>query len=273
VTSLVRIDTGGWRAGLENLLRKENRAFWGTRQWWGHVLLWLALWNGLLAVTLWLMPTMAAPFAEGERPLISLEQNVAGFFSLAAMFVAVGVVVAAHGAILDEHRTGTLELLLSKPVSRTAVVLSKLVALSGGLLMTIVVVQGAVAYLQISLAAGAWWDVGAFAAALAVTGLYLLFFLVLTLTLSVFTSQRGVVFGLPLLLVLGAQFIVGALPALAYVTPYGLLIGQAAPDSGPLALALVFGSPVTSWSPAIGTVAGCVGLAVAAVWRLGREDL
>jgi hypothetical protein len=32
-TKLQRVGLSGWRTGLANLLRKENRAWWASRRW------------------------------------------------------------------------------------------------------------------------------------------------------------------------------------------------------------------------------------------------
>ncbi len=45
---LQAVNESGWRRGLANLLRNENRMWWGTHKWLVHLLLWLVLLNGLI---------------------------------------------------------------------------------------------------------------------------------------------------------------------------------------------------------------------------------
>jgi hypothetical protein len=41
-------DESGWRRGFANLLRKEFSLWWRTRKWGIHLLIWLALINGMV---------------------------------------------------------------------------------------------------------------------------------------------------------------------------------------------------------------------------------
>ncbi|HEU5088799.1 MAG TPA: hypothetical protein VFT99_15195, partial [Roseiflexaceae bacterium] len=47
-TGLQAVNERGWRRGFANLLRNENRMWWGTRKWLVHLLLWLVVLNGLI---------------------------------------------------------------------------------------------------------------------------------------------------------------------------------------------------------------------------------
>src|SRR5512135_2116426 len=42
----------GWRAGFNNLFRKENRDWWGTRSWLVQAIIWAAILIGILATVL-----------------------------------------------------------------------------------------------------------------------------------------------------------------------------------------------------------------------------
>ena len=48
-TELQRVELSGWRTGLANLLRKENRAWWASRRWLVQSVLWTVVVNGLVA--------------------------------------------------------------------------------------------------------------------------------------------------------------------------------------------------------------------------------
>src|SRR6266540_6206826 len=47
-TALQPVTEHGWRRGFTNLLRNENRQWWGTRKGLVHLLLWLTVLNGLI---------------------------------------------------------------------------------------------------------------------------------------------------------------------------------------------------------------------------------
>jgi hypothetical protein len=46
--ALQAVREAGWRRGFANLLRNENRLWWGTCKWLIHLLLWLIVLNGLI---------------------------------------------------------------------------------------------------------------------------------------------------------------------------------------------------------------------------------
>ncbi len=64
----------------------------------------------------------------------------------AGLFPAVGVVIIMQGVVVGEKKSGTAAWVLSKPVTRPAFILSKVIANSLGVLVTMVVLPGIVAY-------------------------------------------------------------------------------------------------------------------------------
>ncbi len=75
-------------------------------------------------------------------------------FKLGGMALAIGAIVLVQDAIIGERQLGVTEWLLSKPVSRPAYVLSKLLAHGLGVLVILVGLQGALGYGLLSLAVG-----------------------------------------------------------------------------------------------------------------------
>jgi len=63
------------------------------------------------------------------------------------MALPIVAIIIAQDAIIGERQSGTAAWVLSKPVSRPAFILSKLVAGAIGLLVTGIVIQGVVAYI------------------------------------------------------------------------------------------------------------------------------
>ncbi len=267
----------GWRMGFANLFRKENSESWHTRRWWRQAIIWLAIVNGILAGVLWSSPTVttnvtsdnAQAQAETELEQPRDVQGLQVFFIVGGMAAAIGATVTAQGAILDEKKSGTLAWVLSKPVSRTAFFLSKWIA-SGIVVLTIMVaLQGAVAFIQISAAKQALLPILPFAAGLLLMGLYILFFLTLTLMLSVVFDSRGAILGIPLLLNLGYQF----LTSLGFVDilPYRLIFPTGQGDQA-LATMLINQQPLPTILPIVATVAWIVLFVVVALWRIERIE-
>jgi ABC-2 type transport system permease protein len=95
------------------------------------------------ATSVWLWPSVRDTLANFEIPP-AIEAILGGeinfgtpegylsgrYFSWTDLLVIVFVIIAGTGAIAGEEGTGTMDLLLAQPVSRTAVVLEKLLALS-----------------------------------------------------------------------------------------------------------------------------------------------
>jgi len=256
----------GWTLGLRTLLRKENRAWWGTRRWWTQALIWLLGINGLVAFVIFGLPLMVIRI-EGQLPdeFDPLIVGIQTFFQLGTLGMAVGTVVLAQGTVQDEIQSGTAAWVLSKPVSRVAFVLSKLIAHAAGILVLLVSLQGLVAYGLLSLKVGAFLPVGPFAVAVLGLALHTLFYLALTLLLGVLFESRGAVLGGSLGCLLGGSILAGLIPPVAAVPPLsmsGLLPAIAAGQVPSMMLAMVSMVVMAALSVV------CVGLAIATFERI-----
>ena len=80
------------------------------------------------------------------------------------MFPAIAVIIIMKDTLVGEKQSGTAAWVLSKPVSRPAFILSKLAANSIGVLATIVILPGVVAFIlyrlrgRLSAADGPDWE-------------------------------------------------------------------------------------------------------------------
>ena len=198
----------GWLQGYANLLKKENRSWWKTRFWIVQTIIWLLIVNGLLAMILFVAPRAEANQAAGQAAAQAGQQDPAEppldmmaltlLFTMGALAPAVGVVIKGQEAVIHEKQTGTAAWVLSKPASRPAFLLSKLTANALGILVTMVVIQGAVAYLQIAIATGTRFPILPFMGGMGLVYLTLLFYLALTLMLGTLFNARGAVIGIPM---------------------------------------------------------------------------
>lgn len=157
---------------------------------------------------------------EAVLPAPTVEFAVAELVDNLAQFGLILALLVPMAAVVGEKSAGTAALTLSKPVSRGAFLLAKLLAL----LTTFAV------GLSLSVAAGyaytgmlfRWLPIGGFAVLAGMLLLYLLFYASLTLLASTLMRSQlaaaGLAFGLALLL-----GIVGTIPALGAYLPSALL--------------------------------------------------
>ncbi|HET7089694.1 MAG TPA: ABC transporter permease subunit [Anaerolineae bacterium] len=248
----------GWRSGFANLLSKENGAWWRTRRWLVQTIIWVAILNGILATIL---------FAEGVADPPS--EGASLFMILSLAVLPMGVIIIAQEAIIDEKRSGTAAWVLSKPVSRAAFILSKLIAHGLGLLVTGVVIPGTIAFILLSAAGGSIAP-GDFVAALGIAFLNVLFYLTLTLMLGTLFDGRGAVIGIPMAFLFSYQIFVGLAPWLADITPWGFLVGAGSPVTPIAQVAL--GQGALPLAPILATALWCVLFMSVALWRFAREE-
>jgi ABC-2 type transport system permease protein len=261
------VPEGGSLQGFRNLAAKEHGSWWKTRTWLMQVLIWGAIVNGLLAIILWVAPAQNRQEMSGAELLrVALELA----FTIGAMAPAVGIVIIGQDAIIEEKQTGTAAWLLSKPISRSAFILAKFSAHALGALVTMVLIQGALAYAQITLATHQSIPVLPWLGGMGLIFVTLMFYLALTLMLGTFFDSRGPVIGIPMLLIFGYQLFLGIAPFLAKVLPYALTVSLGSTPS--MAVQLVNGQPITDWMPLLFTVAWTIVFAAVAVWRFQREE-
>jgi ABC-2 type transport system permease protein len=217
---LQRVELSGWRTGLANLLGKENRAWWASRRWLVQSVVWAVIVNGLLAGMLWGLPLLVK--WTGGLGVDSLSIGVDALFKMGPLALAVGAVVLVHDAIIGERQLGVTEWLLSKPVSRPAYVLSKLLAHGLGVMVILVGLQGAIAYGLLSLAAGEPFPLPPYLLGMAGLAVHTLFYLALTLMVGVLTTNRISLLGASLgVLLIG--FLAGPfLGTFVMLTPWAL---------------------------------------------------
>jgi ABC-2 type transport system permease protein len=253
--------THGWRRGLGNLLENGLAAWWKTRMWWVQCLIWLGLMGFMLGAILFGAPD-APPSGE-----------VAVLYSIfAGLFPAVGVIIIMQGAVVGEKRDGTAAWILSKPATRPAFVLAKVVADGLGVLAIMVVLPGCLAYALEAIATQSPWHPLAFLAALGVVYLFDFFFLSLTTMLGAFFSHRGPVIGIALGLLFLQQQLIGLLPFLRYLLPWNLVIpiGQQVDAVVPC---LLTGSGNYSYILILAVALESLLFIAIAVWRFNREEL
>jgi ABC-2 type transport system permease protein len=207
------VNERGWRRGMGGMLRSEFSRWWQTRMWWVQCLIWVGLIGFMLSAVLFSTPD--APPSEEVAVLYAI---------FAGLFPAVGVVIIMQGVVVGEKKEGTAAWVLSKPVTRPAFMMSKVIANSLGVLATMVILPGSIAYILNAAVTGTPWNLPGFLAALGVIFLSHFFFLSLTLMLGTLFSSRGPVIGIALGLLFLQQNLIGWQPFLGDVLPWKLVI-------------------------------------------------
>ncbi len=250
----------GWRRGLGNLMDAGFAAWWSTDLWWVQTLLWTGIINVILAGLLW----GAQAFEPQEAPAL--------FAVFGGLFPPIAVTIIMQDAVVGEKLSGTAAWVLSKPVSRTAFILSKLIPSAVGAVATMTLLPAAAAYVQFSLAGAAPRPL-AYLLGLGVLAANLLYFLSLTVLLGVLANNRAVVIGVPLALAFGQQYLLGMIPALRYVLPWTLVLPPPGAEglSGAIAASIMAGQPLPSLIPLYVVLASIVLFSGIAVWRFQHQ--
>jgi ABC-2 type transport system permease protein len=248
-----------WLEGFTNLAANENGRWWKTRRWLVQVLIWLVIVNGLMALIVASTPSM--------KP----DDVLAGFLKLWGLVLPIGVVILGQDAIIQEKQSGTAAWILSKPASNSAFILSKIAANAFGILITVVMVQGVVGYLQIWFSTGKAYSVLPFIGALGLVFLSLLFYLTLTIMLGTLFNSRGAVISIPLVLIFSVQILKFS-SGLAQIMPWNLTTSLG-PGNPSLGLVLVRGLPLPSLASLFATVLWCLLFTGIALWKFNQEEL
>jgi ABC-2 type transport system permease protein len=190
------------------------------------------------------------------------------FTVMAGIFGTIGAIIAMQGTIIDEKKSGTAAWIMSKPASRPAFILAKLVANALALFIIVLVVQGAGVYLQLAQN-GSPLSLAAFIGGMALLGLNQLFYLTLTLMLGTLFNDRGPVIGIPILVLFSPMFILGYVGDAAYLLPWLLVPSGSAPG---LAVEVMRSQPLSTITPIVATIVWIVVFVGVALWRFGRDE-
>jgi ABC-2 type transport system permease protein len=265
---LMQLEQGaGWSRGMRNLLRGELNSWFKTRTWWTQILIWTASIN-----LIFLMVALSVTRAEGDGEGLGMDAIM--IFSIFMGLVGpIGVSIIMQNEVVGEKRSGTAAWVLSKPVSRSAFILSKLIGNTLGITVTMVLVQGLIAYLIEGLVVGEWLPVGGFLAGLGVLLANILFYLTLTLMLGTIFDHGAPVIGIPLAFLFSQNFLSSIYPGLVKLLPWTLAIPLNNSTEVPLAVALMTGEPLPSLVPLYATLAASVVFVMVGLWVFQKQEL
>lgn len=212
-----------WKLGYKNLLRRESSRIWGGLRWLKRSLLWVVLVNGFMAFLLFVVPAMMQirpEMAQQEYDPISI--GIAALFQVGLLGFAVAAIINTHNTIIAEKENGTISWLFSKPISRTAYVVSKLVSASVAIQLLIVLPVCVIAYAMLTFALGSPYSLVPFMVAVIGAVLHTLFYSTLCVMLGVLLSSRSRVLGIALGVLLGGMIVSSLLGKISLLTPLPL---------------------------------------------------
>ena len=257
------VDERGWRRGLGNLLRGELSAWVRSSRWWKHLLVWL------LVIDLMLLFVIIAPVSEpGKIPDVVFLYGVFG-----GLFVAIGTMIVMQRAIVGEKASGTAAWVLSKPVTRPAFVVSRLLVNVLGIAVTAVVVPALVFYVLVgALSPVGWLPPLGYLAAVLLLVIHLLFWATLTWMMGSFSNSTAAVIAVPLAVFFGLWFLGPLIPGLRIVSPLMLALGEEGGGFPGLAASLMHGDAPFSWLPLVSAAILTAVFIAAGVLRFNREE-
>lgn len=255
------LEEQGWQRGLHNLMRDGFSSWWKTSSWWIQTLIWAGIINVILAGVLW----SAQGFDVGEA---------LSFYAIfAGLFPPIAVIIIMQDVVVGEKLSGTAAWVLSKPVSRTAFILSKLAPNAVGVAATMVLFPGIVAFGQLMAAGAPIASPQHFLAGLGIFVLNLWFYLTLTLMLGALTNSRAAVIAIPLAFAFGQQYLVGMLPWLRVVLPWTLSMPPGEEFRGAVVPSVMAGTQPFSWGPLIFVSVCIILFSAISVWRFQNQEL
>ena len=261
----------GWSAGFANILSKELTDWFGTRRWLIQTLIWLVILNVGLGLVLFLGPVLdpaAAQAASSDPAGMAASLFMSGyslFFNTLAMLGSIGIIVLTQDEIIQEKQSGTAAWILTKPVSRAAFILSKLISNIFGALIFIVAVPALIAYFEVLAASGQSAPIMGYVQALGVMLLTLTFYISLSLMLGTFFEQRGPVLAVTFGVLVGGLVVSQFIPKVSYILPLSM---------DKIAMTLFQGQPLSSpmQFELITAALFSVLFMVAALWKFGDEE-
>ena len=211
-SNMVPLTGSGWSRGLNNILHGELKGWFSTRRWWVQIIIWTVAVNLIYLI-------VAATTKNGN-----IDNSLLLFNIFMGLTGPIGVSIVMQSSVVGEKRSGTAAWVLSKPVSRMAFILAKFLANLAGIAVTMVLAQGLIAYLITVFFLHTALPVPGFLAALGVHLVNILFYLTLTLWMSIVFEQTAPVIGIPLACLFAQNILISFFPVLAGFVPWTLAI-------------------------------------------------
>jgi len=262
-SQLQPVEEKGWKRGLGNLLQGEYSVWFKSSKWWKQFILWFSIINLMMIAMVY-----ANDQAGGDGPDVLFMYGIFG-----GMFVAFGVMIIMQRTMIGEKRSGTAAWVLSKPVTRTSFVVSRLFVNSIGILLIAVVVPGVLFYVTLGMISDiGWLSPLGFLAAIVMVVVHTFFWIALVVMMGTLSESSSQVIAIPMVLYFVLWMGSGLIPGLAYVSPLILTFSPDPDHMNSLATSLMTGESVFSWLPLISTVVLCIVFIVVAIRSFNQQE-
>lgn len=238
-SSMTSVLGAGWSRGLGNVLRGELKSWFSTRRWWFQIIIWAACVNLIYFIVA----------LTNEKGSASIDTTLMLFNIFMGLAGPIGVSILMQTVVVGEKRSGTAAWVLSKPVSRVAFIVAKLIANGTGIVVTMILAQGLIAYLISTLMLGFPLSVSGFLAGLGVHFVNILFYLTLTLMLGTIFQTTGPVIGISIAFLFAQNIAMSFFPVLARYVPWTLAIPANGAANPSIAMNLMADVAVPSFMP------------------------
>jgi ABC-2 type transport system permease protein len=243
--------------GFGNMLRKELGQWWGTRSWLVQTVIWVLILNGISTIV---------ALTESLPPEQRLVEVVQTFLPMAVGLVGIGTVITAQGAVVGEKQLGTAAWVISKPASRSAFILAKIIAYAMGFWTTSIIIPSIIFFMTVRALIPVPLALMPFLAGVGIAAISQLFYLTLTIMLGTFYNSRGPIAGIGIGFIMTGLLLKSLIPFQVLIaTPWpmpdvagGLAVGAELPPIWPI--------------PIVATAILTLAMVVLALWRFGREE-
>lgn len=257
------VEESGWKNGLGNLMQGEWSAWFKSSKWLKHSLIWFLIVNVMMLV----MVLVAAAEGEDGPPVLEMYGVFGG------LFVAFGVMTIMQRVLIGEKKSGTAAWVLSKPVTRTSFVVSRLVGNIVPILVTAVAIPGIIVYLTIGLLSDIGWIAPlGFAGAVLMIAIHSFFWAAMVLMIGTLTNSSSKAIGIPIALLFFLWMGSSIVPGLIDVSPVRLAFSPSSDQAPALSYALLSGEAVFSWLPLIVAVLASIVFVSVAIRRFNRQE-
>lgn len=258
--------------GLSTILYKETADWMRTKKWWINAIVWPVILCGLVANLLLVANSFPVDISEevvaaGGLTAYITSLGLSVFFDFGIRVIGFGVIILSHDLLVSERDNGIFEWMLTKPVSRRATILGKLLANGKFLLLFLILIPAIITYGMISLKMGGLFPVFPYLAGLGIMILHSFFYMSLTLMLGTLINSRIAILGISAGLLLGGSILSSLFDFLMFVSPFSLSsLATLVADSKAVA-------PQVLVLPIVSTVFWSVLFLVVAVYKFERMEI
>lgn len=256
----------GWACGLRIMLKKENGVWLNRGKWIVQSILWSIVISGSITFALYLFTTL--PAAVKPDIINSYGMGAAAlqlFFNISGFVSVIGVIIITHDLIISERESGTADWVLSKPLSRKAFVISKLVVSTAWITILVVVLQACLLLVVAHIFGGAV-DIIPFIKGLALVWLICLFYITMVIFLGTLTTSRGVVLGISFFF-----FLLGGLVPLLFPKSYFLTPWKLSDIAFSVAMSIAWSPKIVI--PVVMTAVWSMIFIAGALWKIERMEI